>query len=182
MLIGATQEPCTGSGAALKTCGTHTGLSGRQLGKLSGSLAETSHQVPRATSESLGQVGAWSLASDFRKQTGLSCLMQPPSCSGPQGAVLPCLVAFGFSVALRTPESCVKFGGAERCLHCFLIRIQFTLLTLPVYWYKVCVCAQSLQLCLTLCNPMDCSPPGSSVHGILQAQYIVLNLRKMGRY
>ena len=24
------------------------------------------------------------------------------------------------------------------------------------------------QLCLTLCNPVDCSPPGSSVHGILQ--------------
>ena len=28
--------------------------------------------------------------------------------------------------------------------------------------------AQLLQLCLTLSNPMDCSPPGSSVHGILQ--------------
>ena len=27
------------------------------------------------------------------------------------------------------------------------------------------VCAQSLQSCLTLCNPMDCSPPGSFVHG-----------------
>ena len=26
------------------------------------------------------------------------------------------------------------------------------------------------QSCLTLCNPMDCSPPGSSVHGILQAR------------
>ena len=26
------------------------------------------------------------------------------------------------------------------------------------------------QSCLTLCNPMDCSPPGSSVHGILQAK------------
>ena len=25
------------------------------------------------------------------------------------------------------------------------------------------------QSCLTLCNPMDCSPPGSSVYGILQA-------------
>ena len=24
--------------------------------------------------------------------------------------------------------------------------------------------------CLTLCNPMDCNPPGSSVHGILQAR------------
>ena len=29
--------------------------------------------------------------------------------------------------------------------------------------------AQSLQSCLTLCNSMDCSPPGSSVHGILPA-------------
>ena len=27
-----------------------------------------------------------------------------------------------------------------------------------------------LQSCLTLCHPMDCSPPGSSVHGILQAR------------
>ena len=26
------------------------------------------------------------------------------------------------------------------------------------------------QSCLTLCSPMDCSPPGSSVHGILQAR------------
>ena len=25
------------------------------------------------------------------------------------------------------------------------------------------------QLCLTLCDPMDCSLPGSSVHGIVQA-------------
>ena len=28
------------------------------------------------------------------------------------------------------------------------------------------------QSCLTLCNPMDCSPPGSSVHGILQARIL----------
>ena len=27
------------------------------------------------------------------------------------------------------------------------------------------------QLCLAFCNPMDCSPPGSSVHGIFQARY-----------
>ena len=31
------------------------------------------------------------------------------------------------------------------------------------------VCAKSLQLCLTLCNPLDCSSPGSSVNGVLQA-------------
>ena len=28
------------------------------------------------------------------------------------------------------------------------------------------------QLCLTLCDPMDCSLPGSSVHGILQARIL----------
>ena len=30
--------------------------------------------------------------------------------------------------------------------------------------------AKSLQSCLTLCDPMDCSLPGFSVHGILQAR------------
>ena len=28
------------------------------------------------------------------------------------------------------------------------------------------------QSCPTLCHPMDCSPPGSSVHGILQARIL----------
>ena len=35
---------------------------------------------------------------------------------------------------------------------------------------RVCVCVcVCTQLCLTFCDPMDCSPPGSSVHGILQS-------------
>ena len=34
-----------------------------------------------------------------------------------------------------------------------------------------CVSAQSLQTCLTLFHPVDYSPPGSSVHGILQQEY-----------
>ena len=33
-----------------------------------------------------------------------------------------------------------------------------------------CTCGKLLQSCLTLCDPMECSPPGSSVHGILQAR------------
>ena len=36
----------------------------------------------------------------------------------------------------------------------------------------LCMRAQSLQLCPTLCDPMDCSPPVSSVHGILQARIL----------
>ena len=32
--------------------------------------------------------------------------------------------------------------------------------------------AKLLQSCLTLCDPVDCSLPGSSVHGILQARIL----------
>ena len=32
--------------------------------------------------------------------------------------------------------------------------------------------AKSLQSCPTLCDPMDCSLPGSSVHGIFQARVL----------
>ena len=32
--------------------------------------------------------------------------------------------------------------------------------------------AKSLQSCSTPCDPIDCSPPGSSVHGILQARIL----------
>ena len=34
----------------------------------------------------------------------------------------------------------------------------------------LCTCVQSLQSGPTPCDPIDCSPPGSSVHGILQAR------------
>ena len=36
----------------------------------------------------------------------------------------------------------------------------------------VCVCAKLLQTCLILCHPMNCSPPGSTVHGTLQARIL----------
>ena len=35
----------------------------------------------------------------------------------------------------------------------------------------MCVCARA-QSCLTLCDPWDCSLPGSSVHGIFQARIL----------
>ena len=38
-------------------------------------------------------------------------------------------------------------------------------------WKCVCVC-EVAQSCPTLCDPVDCSPPGSSVHGILQARIL----------
>ena len=34
------------------------------------------------------------------------------------------------------------------------------------------ICAQSLQVRLTFCDPMHCSLPGSSIHGILQVRIL----------
>ena len=39
-------------------------------------------------------------------------------------------------------------------------------------WRTKCVCVLVAQLCPTLCDPMDCSPPGFFVHGILQARIL----------
>ena len=42
---------------------------------------------------------------------------------------------------------------------------------MEVISYYACM-LKSLQLFSTLCDPMDCSPPGSSVHRILQARIL----------
>ena len=44
--------------------------------------------------------------------------------------------------------------------------------TVVCMFIKVEVKVLVAQLCLTLCDPMDCSPPGSSAHGILQARVL----------
>ena len=41
------------------------------------------------------------------------------------------------------------------------------------HWFQLSslhLCAKALQSCLTPCDPVHCSPPGSSAHGILQAR------------
>ena len=42
----------------------------------------------------------------------------------------------------------------------------------PITSQLMLCCAKSLQSFPTLCDPIDCSPPGSSVHGILQARIL----------
>ena len=43
---------------------------------------------------------------------------------------------------------------------------------MPFVFYNYAAAAKSLQSCLTLCDPIDSSPPGSSIHGILQARIL----------
>ena len=44
--------------------------------------------------------------------------------------------------------------------------------TIDLISHAAAAAAKSLQSCLTLCNPIDGSPPGSSVPGILQARIL----------
>ena len=68
----------------------------------------------------------------------------------------------GFPCVLWVPdtaEGCLRDGRGER--------VSIEKLTLKERCYGLLA-----QLCLTLCDPMDCGPPGSSVHGILQARVL----------
>ena len=72
------------------------------------------------------------------------------------------------------------FIRAHRDLNLLLRNPQEKHLTLAtVLWIFLCsvfnylkVKVLVIQSCLTFCNPMDCSLPGSSVHGILQARIL----------
>ena len=63
---------------------------------------------------------------------------------------------FLFKIQSRIPH-CL----CSSCLCSFLPSVMF-----------VCTCAESLKSCPTLCDPMNHSLPGSSVHGILQARIL----------
>ena len=53
----------------------------------------------------------------------------------------------------------------------------------PATWFWVTLLVAMFRresgICLTLCDPLDCSPPGSSVHRVLQARIRVLPPRAL---
>ena len=71
----------------------------------------------------------------------------------------------------------VTFQSTVRCLCsccCFapsFIKCTSTLSRMSLFCSS-CVLCLVIQLCPTLCDPMDCNPPRSCVHGILQARVL----------
>ena len=63
--------------------------------------------------------------------------------------------------------SCVLFK-----LHSIDVFYKFSTEGIAVRRAGACVCAKLPQSCLTLCNPLHCSPPGLSVHRLLQARIL----------
>ena len=52
-----------------------------------------------------------------------------------------------------------------------LEEVPIIFITFTIVWVSEWV-SEVAQSCLTVCNPVDCSLPGSSVHGILQARIV----------
>ena len=63
--------------------------------------------------------------------------------------------------------------GSGRSLEQEMATLQYTVWKIPGTEEPgrlQSVCAKLLQSCPMLCDPVNCSPPGSTVHGILQAR------------
>ena len=74
-----------------------------------------------------------------------------------------------FSPSINTKSSLCK------CFHpnfLFLSRHYLYCMRPTQITSVICCCCWVSKSCLTLCNPMDCSLPGSSLHGISQARIL----------
>ena len=76
----------------------------------------------------------------------------------------------GQEATVRTGHRTVDWFQIGKGVHqgCILSPCLFNLHRVK----QACLHAKSLQLCPTLCDPMDHSTPGPSVHGILQARIL----------
>ena len=61
---------------------------------------------------------------------------------------------------------CIRYRKTGSKYFSFKMKFSFSVMMMTT----AAAAAKSLQSCLTLCDPIDSSPPGSPVSGILQAR------------
>ena len=95
---------------------------------------------------------------------------------------LPSYLAFSYLGRGVPPHGCsskvqpLLLTLDEGCLHTAAppdLEREFVVICYDSPKKLICMCVLSyFKLCSTLCDPMDCSPPNSSVHRILQARIV----------
>ena len=77
-------------------------------------------------------------------------------------------------VLLKLIHTCFKFFAEQNCISVISSMQFFPFISMHLYIISIIHSMKVLvaQSCLTLCDPIDCSPPGSSVHGILQPRIL----------
>ena len=117
----------------------------------------------------------FSLIQGLQLFSGSSCLLDSMASKALQGltaifnhstCIFP-LILHREAMELAFPWMCPAVSLTSEPLH-----MLFSFATLNHTHMYLCMHAKSVQLCLTLCNPLDCSPPGSSIHGILQTRIL----------
>ena len=73
---------------------------------------------------------------------------------------------------VNPPNSCVLLLTGEVMRIKIVPTSRFLWDSFHLVYEAYCCCSLVAKSCLTLCDPMDYSPPGSSVHGILQASIL----------
>ena len=110
--------------------------------------------------------------SDFLQPHGLSQARLPCASPTPGACSKSCLLRQWCYPTILS--SVVQFSFCLQSLYKInvirLVQLNygFTLLSFGIWYWKVA--AKSLQSCPTLCDPIDGSPPGSTVPGFLQAR------------
>ena len=82
------------------------------------------------------------------------------------------LVDFPFRSSISCWDKDIQVSG---CNCDFFFPFPVLLASASCISYFCCLCIYVISVAqsyLTLCNPMDCSPPGSSIHGIFQARVL----------
>ena len=69
---------------------------------------------------------------------------------------------------MKARQLCLRRLGFSGEFPVFYNHLYSYVYSLQCHWYSESE-SEVAQSCLTLCDPMDCSLPGSSVHGIFQA-------------
>ena len=127
------------------------------------------HEHPGLWWKAVFLVGEWAALTLWPLSFPLSFPFLPFPCVSPSPPPPPPIPPF---LPFLLPPLLVGSGVI------FLSHSSQLILRNPCSWHIAikpsgsCICAKSLQACLTLQEPMDCSPPGSSVHGILQARIL----------
>ena len=134
--------------------------------QLVGKTRQAERHPPGTSGRCLGTSVSWGCCNKCNRMDGLNnrhffSQFQKPGSPRPRCQPGQALGRPLFWAGRRPPSHCVFTWSRGK--------------TLP---FLVCLAAQSHP---TLCGPVDCSPPGSSVHGTLQARILFSSVQSLSR-
>ena len=86
----------------------------------------------------------------------------------------PANLCFSTPCELKSQTTTPYFFFCLQVKMVFSMRTSSSFVSYSILFFPMYVLCLVIQSCLTLCDPMECRPPGSSVYEILQARILEL--------